>query len=392
MAEEPDVSIEKVPLTEANINPCRGCNACEKLNKCIQSDGMDTYHDKIVEADCIVLSSPIYCMGLCSQVKALVDRAQVFRSRKYVLKLPIVPPERKGKRLGVFLATAGQNWPHVFDAAVPSVKCFYHVIDINDADISYLMVNGVDEMGAIEHHPDRPRRCKKTGKIRHCRTQKTTGGRETCMTLKVLGISGSPHRHGNTETLLDSFLEGARAAGASVEKVVLKEINYSPCQGCNACHKTGDCIVKDDAPGLYDKILSADIVAVASPIYSMGITAQLKGFIDRAQYLWARKFILKTLDFSEDHIKRHKGVFISTAGQSLDHVFDSAFPAITALFHGTGFDYSDNIVANDMDRYNGIKNHPTALKEAYHKGQQIVRDLEIITRKRLKSFGHFSRT
>jgi len=199
------------------------------------------------------------------------------------------------------------------------------------------------------------------------------------MTLKVLGISGSPHRHGNTETLLDSFLEGARAAGASVEKVVLKEINYSPCQGCNACHKTGDCIVKDDAPGLYDNILSADIVAVASPIYSMGITAQLKGFIDRAQYLWARKFILKTLDFSEDHIKRHKGVFISTAGQSLDHVFDSAFPAITALFHGTGFDYSDNIVANDMDRYNGIKNHPTALKEAYAKGEQIVRDLEIIT-------------
>ena len=54
--------------------------------------------------------------------------------------------------MGVFLATAGQTWPHVFDAAVPSVKCFYHVIDIKDADIRYLMVNGVDEKGAIEHH------------------------------------------------------------------------------------------------------------------------------------------------------------------------------------------------------------------------------------------------
>ena len=136
------------------------------------------------------------------------------------------------------------------------------------------------------------------------------------MTVTVLGISGSPRRHGNTETLLDSFLDGARAAGASVEKVVLREINYSPCRGCNACHKTGECVVKDDAPGLYDRILAADCVAVASPIYSMGITAQLKGFIDRAQYLWARKFILKTLDFSEDHIKKHKGVFISTAGQN----------------------------------------------------------------------------
>jgi hypothetical protein len=92
-------------------------------------------------------------MGLAAQVKALVDRAQVFRSRKYVLKLPIVPPERRGKRLGVFLSTAGQTWNYVFDAAIPSVKCFYHVIDIRDTDIHYLMINGVDEKGAIERHP-----------------------------------------------------------------------------------------------------------------------------------------------------------------------------------------------------------------------------------------------
>jgi multimeric flavodoxin WrbA len=153
MIADPDIVIEKVPLDEADINPCRGCNACEKLNKCIQRDGMDLYHDKIIAADIILLSSPIYCMGIASQPKALIDRAQVFRSRKYVLKLPIVPPERKGKRLGVFLATAGQNWSYVFDAAVPSVKCFFHVIDIKDADISYLMINGVDEKGAIDLHP-----------------------------------------------------------------------------------------------------------------------------------------------------------------------------------------------------------------------------------------------
>jgi len=153
MGEDQDIRIEKIALTEADINPCRGCNACETLNKCIQRDGMDVYHDKIVEADCIILSSPIYCMGLAAQVKALVDRAQVFRSRKYVLKLPVVPPERKGKRLGIFLSTAGQNWNYVFDAAIPSVKCFYHVIDIRDADIRYMMINGVDEKGAIEHHP-----------------------------------------------------------------------------------------------------------------------------------------------------------------------------------------------------------------------------------------------
>jgi multimeric flavodoxin WrbA len=153
MIADPDVAIEKIALTDANINPCRGCNACEKLNKCVQRDGMDIYHDKIVAADVILLSSPIYCMSIASQPKALIDRAQVFRSRKYVLKLPIVPVDRKGKRLGVFLASAGQNWDHVFDAAIQSVKCFYHVIDIKDADISYLMINNVDEKGAIDLHP-----------------------------------------------------------------------------------------------------------------------------------------------------------------------------------------------------------------------------------------------
>jgi multimeric flavodoxin WrbA len=164
MVEDKDVTIEKIALSEANIHACNGCNACEKLNKCVQRDGMDTVHDKLLAADIIILASPIFCMGIASQPKALIDRAQVFRSRKYVLKLPIVPPERKGKRFGVFLASAGQNWDHVFDAAVPSVKCFFHVIEVKDADISYLMINGVDEKGAIEKHPTAHAEAMKLGK------------------------------------------------------------------------------------------------------------------------------------------------------------------------------------------------------------------------------------
>jgi multimeric flavodoxin WrbA len=195
------------------------------------------------------------------------------------------------------------------------------------------------------------------------------------MAVTVLGISGSPHRHGNTETLLDKFLDGAHEAGAAVEKVVLRDLLYSPCRGCNACHKTGDCIIQDDAIGLYEKILAADCIAVASPIYTMGITAELKGFIDRGQYLWARKFVLKTLYFTDEHIKRHKGIFVSTAGLGWDRVFDGAFPVITALFNSVGFEYYDNIIANDMDQFGGIRQHPTALSEAYEKGQKVARVL-----------------
>lgn len=200
------------------------------------------------------------------------------------------------------------------------------------------------------------------------------------MPVKVLGISGSPHRHGNTETLLDAFLVGVSEAGGEADKVILKDLDYSPCRGCNVCHKDGECIVKDQALPLFDRILTMDCLAVASPIYSMGITAELKGLIDRAQYIWARKFIQKTLYFTDDHIRSHKGIFISTAGLSWDNVFDAAFPAITAFFNTIGFEYYDNIIANEMDTYHGIRGHPTALKEAHDKGREVVRVIESLKR------------
>jgi multimeric flavodoxin WrbA len=190
--------------------------------------------------------------------------------------------------------------------------------------------------------------------------------------VKVLGISGSPHRHGNTETLLDAFLAGAKEAGGETDKVILKSIEYSPCQGCNACHKDGVCIIGDDLIPLFERILTVDALALASPIYTMGITAEMKGFLDRAQYLWARKYILKTQYFTREHIRRHKGIFISTAGTGWEHVFSSAFPIMTAFFDIMGFEYHDNIIANDMDRFSGIRNHPTALSEAEEKGRKVV--------------------
>jgi multimeric flavodoxin WrbA len=196
------------------------------------------------------------------------------------------------------------------------------------------------------------------------------------MTVTVLGISGSPRRHGNTETLLDAFLDGARDAGGEVEKVVIRTLDYQPCRGCNACTKTGECVVTDDFTPLFEQILETDVLALASPIYSMGITSELKALVDRGQPWWARKFVLKTLFFDYDHIKRHKGLFISTAGQNWDYVFNGAFPIVTAFFNDLGFEYYDNIIANNMDEYGGIRGHPTALAEAFEKGRTVVNAVE----------------
>ena len=199
------------------------------------------------------------------------------------------------------------------------------------------------------------------------------------MTVRVLGISGSPHRRGNTEQLLDSFLAGAEEAGAKVEKVVISTLTYRSCQGCNACHKTGVCVIKDDfIPLLTRKVPEADIVALASPIYSMSITSELKSFIDRAHTIWALKEKLKKVTYSKEHRASHLGFFIGTAGMDRADIFDYAKPVITAFFNGYGLSYppDNNITAGAMDRYGGIRGHPTALAEAFEAGRAAVERLK----------------
>jgi hypothetical protein len=71
--------------------------------------------------------------------------------------MEIVPPEKRGKKAGVFISTAGQDWDWVFDAVIPTVKCFYHLAGVKNRDIEYLMINNVDAKGAVEVHPDAKR-------------------------------------------------------------------------------------------------------------------------------------------------------------------------------------------------------------------------------------------
>jgi len=196
------------------------------------------------------------------------------------------------------------------------------------------------------------------------------------ITVNVLGISGSPRRNGNTEKLLDCFLKGADDAGGVIEKIELRKLGYRSCMGCNACHKTGVCVVHDDLTGIFEKILSADITVLASPIYSMTVTAEIKGLIDRGQYLWARKFVLENLHFDENHVKNHKGFFLSTAGMERADVFDYVKPVITAFFNDSGIEFTDTIAANGMDKYGGIEGRPDIMKKAYDTGREAVLSLK----------------
>ena len=102
------------------------------------------------------------------------------------------------------------------------------------------------------------------------------------MTAKqVLGVVGSPRRGGNTEILVDQVLGGAKAAGATVEKVILSELDIAPCDACDACVDTGECIIVDAMEDLFPMMQQSEVWVLGTPVYWWGPSAQLKTFVDR---------------------------------------------------------------------------------------------------------------
>ena len=101
------------------------------------------------------------------------------------------------------------------------------------------------------------------------------------MSKKILIISSSPRKGGNSDLLCDEFMKGARGAGHDVEKVRLAEKRIGYCRGCGVCHDTHACLQKDDMEELLDKLLEADVIVLATPVYFYTLCGQMKTFIDR---------------------------------------------------------------------------------------------------------------
>lgn len=103
---------------------------------------------------------------------------------------------------------------------------------------------------------------------------------------KVLIISASPRKNGNSDLLCDEFARGAAEAGHAVEKIRLAEKKVGYCMGCYACRKLKRCVQNDDANELVEKMLSADVIVLATPVYFYSMDAQLKALIDRTVSRW----------------------------------------------------------------------------------------------------------
>ena len=189
--------------------------------------------------------------------------------------------------------------------------------------------------------------------------------------MKVLGIYGSARKGGNSDQLLDKALEGARSSGAETLSVYARDLKMSGCLACNGCEKTGKCIVKDDMQSVYPLFEWADIIFMASPIYFYGLSGQVKLIIDRAQAIWAKRFLEKDAE-ARKRYDSGKGYLIAVGATRGENLFDGSQLTARYFFDALDMSYEGGIFFRSLDKKTAVNETPETLQEAYNLGRKAT--------------------
>ena len=141
------------------------------------------------------------------------------------------------------------------------------------------------------------------------------------------------------------------------------------CLEIYACLKDGRCAIKDDMQQVYEKLLEADHIAFASPIFFYGLTSQSKAIVDRCQALWVRRYVL---DMGGGDGRTRRGVFISVGATRGERLFDGVVLTVKYFFDAIGVRYADELQIRGVDKRGEIKEHPTALSDAFELGKKLA--------------------
>ena len=179
------------------------------------------------------------------------------------------------------------------------------------------------------------------------------------MSKQILVISTSPRKGGNSDTLADAFVQGAREAGHRVEKVSLCDKTIGFCKGCLTCVKTQRCVIRDDADTIARQMLTADVLVFATPIYYYGMCGQMKTLLDRANSLYDSDYAFRDI------------YLLAAAAEEDAHTVDGTVTGLTgwvdcfekARLAGTVF-------AGGVTVPGAAQGHP-ALERAYELGRQL---------------------
>ncbi len=189
--------------------------------------------------------------------------------------------------------------------------------------------------------------------------------------MNTIAFLGSPRKEGNTELLLREAVRGVGEAGQSVRTFNLNLMNISPCQDCGGCKDTGLCIFEDDMVRIYEEIRNADRIILASPVFFFALSAQVKIMIDRCQCFWCEKYLLKK-PVPEGPYGR-KGLLLLVGGMKKEIGIQCAEASAKAFFRTVSVTKHKTLSFMGIDAKGAILKHPSALKEAYEAGKELVR-------------------
>lgn len=192
---------------------------------------------------------------------------------------------------------------------------------------------------------------------------------------KILVVLGGGRTKGNTEQLAGEFIKGAAEAGHRTELISLNKLQVNGCTGCNACRYGKSCVQKDDFNDLVPRIMSADLIVFASPLYFWTISAKIKAFIER--------FYCIGLEDENPPLGRYEKYPVHDCAllmTSADHYFWTFEQAVSyynfTLINYIGFHDKGKLLAGGCGDTNGkpqisMTNH---LMEAYEFGKKIYAD------------------
>lgn len=166
------------------------------------------------------------------------------------------------------------------------------------------------------------------------------------MNKTILILNGSPREKGNTAVLSERLEEGATEAGADVEHIYLHGLEISPCDACDYCQDQGKgCVISDDMQEIYPKLLAADVIVVASPVYWYSMTAQTKLCIDRwyalesgTEFELAGKTLSLLMVYGDEDLYTSGGITVVYTLEGICRYVGLNFDGIV---HGSAMDIGD---------------------------------------------------
>lgn len=193
--------------------------------------------------------------------------------------------------------------------------------------------------------------------------------------IKIVAVYGSPRRQGNTATLLQKAVEGARDGGAEVEEIVLRDLKMSPCLEIYGCKNAGECRLKDDFQTARDQILASRGLMLASPVFFYTVSAHTKILMDRFQSLWVKKYSVDKTPQGQKTNNR-SGLFISVGATKGKKLFDGMLLSVRYFFDVLDMELWKALLYRQLDFQDDVLKHSEYLEEAYTVGKAFVTAIE----------------